>query len=181
VASFSIAGMYLALAPGLAAELLQTHSHLTGGLAVFALGATAGLAQLARRTLAPEEATRHGALAMAAGMTMIVIAVSARSAITFWAGCVVTGAGVGIAFMGAGRIVAAIAPMRHRAGVMSAFYAVAYLSLSVPAVICGLVVGRIGLEPTFRIFGVAVIALALATASKARAATPQPVPLACAD
>jgi uncharacterized membrane protein len=58
---------------------------------------------------------------------------------------------------------------------------VAYLSLSVPAVICGLVVGRIGLEPTFRIFGVAVIALALATASKARAATPQPVPLACAD
>ena len=47
---------------------------------------------------------------------------------------------------------------------MSAFYVVAYLSLSVPTVIAGLVVPGLGLEPTFRIFGSVVVALALATA-----------------
>ncbi len=48
---------------------------------------------------------------------------------------------------------------------MAAFYVVAYLALSVPAVIAGLAVPGLGIEPTFRIFGVAVIVLALLTAA----------------
>jgi MFS family permease len=174
VVSFSIGGMYLSLAPGLADELLHTRSHLAGGLAVFALGATAGMAQIARRSFESEQATRRGCVAMAAGMTLIVISLSIDSAVVFWAGCVATGAGVGLAFMGAGRTIAMIAPARQRAGVMTAFYVVAYLSLSVPAVVSGLAVTGIGLEPTFRIFGVAVIALALATAAKTRVSSTQP-------
>jgi predicted MFS family arabinose efflux permease len=94
----------------------------------------------------------------------------------FWAGCVVTGAGMGIGFMGASRTVATAAPERDRAGVMSAFYVVAYLALTVPAVVCGLVVSGLGLEATFRIFGVAVIALALATAARTRGPLMTPVP-----
>jgi len=173
VACFSIGGMYLALVPGLAGELLHTRSHLAGGFAVFALGATAAVAQLARRRIEAQHATRHGCWAMAIGMTLIVISVSTGSAALFWTGCVATGAGMGVAFMGAGRTVATIAPPRHRAGVITAFYVVAYLALAVPAVVSGLAVTGIGLEPTFRIFGAAVIALALATALKAR--TPRPV------
>jgi hypothetical protein len=46
--------------------------------------------------------------------------------------------------------------------VMSAFYVVAYLSISVPAVAAGLAVPGLGLEPTFRIFAGIVAALALA-------------------
>jgi hypothetical protein len=44
---------------------------------------------------------------------------------------------------------------------MSAFYVVAYLSLSVPAVAAGLAVPALGLEPTFRIFSALVVVMAL--------------------
>jgi hypothetical protein len=44
---------------------------------------------------------------------------------------------------------------------------VAYLSLSLPTIIAGLIVPSLGLEPTFRIFGGAVAVLALATAAGA--------------
>lgn len=47
--SFSIAGMYLARA--LADEILLTNNHLSAGLGVFALGATASVAQMTRRAL----------------------------------------------------------------------------------------------------------------------------------
>ena len=44
---------------------------------------------------------------------------------------------------------------------MSAFYVVAYLSISVPAVAAGLAVPSLGLEPTFRVFAAVVVVLAL--------------------
>jgi hypothetical protein len=44
---------------------------------------------------------------------------------------------------------------------MSAFYVVAYLSISVPAVAAGLAVPSLGLEATFRLFSALVVVLAL--------------------
>jgi predicted MFS family arabinose efflux permease len=51
--------------------------------------------------------------------------------------------------------------------VLSAFYIVAYLSLSVPAVLAGLVVSHLGLQSTFEIFGSVVAAIALVVALEA--------------
>ena len=168
VASWSIAGLYLALAPSLATILLHTASHLAGGTSVFALGASAGLGQVALRSLPPRQATAVGALALAAGMAAIVASIPADSGGVFLAGSVIAGAGWGVAFMGAIRSISAAAPAQHRAGVLAAFYVVAYLALSVPAVIAGLAVPGLGIEPTFRIFGAVVIALALLTAAGTR-------------
>jgi hypothetical protein len=50
---------------------------------------------------------------------------------------------------------------------MSAFYVVAYASLSVPAIVAGLLVTPLGLEPTFEIFGSVVSVLALGVALEA--------------
>ena len=50
---------------------------------------------------------------------------------------------------------------------MSAFYVVAYASLSVPAVLAGLVVTHLGLASTFEIFGSVVAAIALVVAFEA--------------
>ena len=105
-----------------------------------------------------------GSLGLALGMAATVGSLSSGSALVFLAASMVTGAGFGVAFMGAIRSVSLAAPTEHRAAVMSAFYVVAYLSLSVPTVIAGLVVPSLGLEPTFRIFGSVVVALALVTA-----------------
>jgi protein-S-isoprenylcysteine O-methyltransferase Ste14 len=48
--------------------------------------------------------------------------------------------------------------------VISAFYIVAYLSLSVPAVLAGVAVSHLGLQSTFEVFGSVVAAIALIVA-----------------
>ena len=164
IASWSIGGLYLALAPSLAGQLFDTDSHLAGGAVVLALAGPAGLAQIACNKLSPRAAMGIGALVLALGMAGTVASLSSDSVALFLGVSVVTGAGWGVAFMGAVRSVALVAPAEQRAAVMSAFYVVAYLSLSVPTVIAGLFVPTLGLEPTFRIFGSAVVALAVATA-----------------
>ena len=50
---------------------------------------------------------------------------------------------------------------------MSAFYVTAYASLSVPAVLAGVVVTHISLQSTFEIFGSVVAAIALVVALEA--------------
>jgi hypothetical protein len=57
--------------------------------------------------------------------------------------------------------------------VMSAFYVVAYSSLSLPAVLAGIVVTPLGLESTFEIFGTVVAVLALVLAVEATRTRPR--------
>ena len=58
-------------------------------------------------------------------------------------------------------------PPQHRAEVMSAFYIVAYLAISLPAILAGALVEPLGLQTTFELFGSAVALLALAVAAEA--------------
>jgi MFS family permease len=168
VASWSIGGLYLALAPSLAAQLFDTHSHLAGGAAVLSIAGPGGLAQLVFHRLSTRAAMGGGSLVLALGMAATVASLSTDSVSLFFGASIVTGAGFGVAFMGAIRSISAVAPVEQRAAVMSAFYVVAYLSLSVPTLIAGLVVPELGIEPTFRIFGSLVAALAVATAVGSR-------------
>jgi hypothetical protein len=80
---------------------------------------------------------------------------------------VLTGLGWGTAFLGALRSLTAVIPAAHRAQTMSAFYLVAYSSLSVPALAAGLMVSELGLLPTFRVFGAFVVVVALVVAAAA--------------
>jgi protein-S-isoprenylcysteine O-methyltransferase Ste14 len=75
--------------------------------------------------------------------------------------------GFGIAYLGGLRALVASIPPERRAAVLSAFYVVAYTSLSVPAVLAGLVVTRLGLQSTFETFGSVVAAIALIVAFEA--------------
>jgi hypothetical protein len=172
IASWSIGGLYLALAPSLAAQLFDTNSHLAGGAAVLAIAGPGGLAQLAFHRLSTRAAMGAGSLVLAIGMAATVASLSTGSVPLFFGASIVTGGGFGVAFLGAIRSVSAAAPVEQRAAVMSAFYVVAYLSLSVPTLIAGLVVPSLGIEPTFRIFGSIVVALAIATALGTRRRAP---------
>jgi MFS family permease len=166
-ASWAIGGLFISLGPALSAQLLGTDNHIVTGLAVFALAASGALAQLAFGRTAPWAGTSGGSLALAIGMIAIVIAASTETTALFWLGAVVGGAGFGVAFLGGLRALSAAIPPQHRAEVMSAFYVVAYLAISVPAVIAGVLVTPLGLESTFEIFGSVVAALALAVAFEA--------------
>jgi MFS family permease len=176
ISSWSIGGLFFSLGPGLSAHLFDTSNVIVSATGIVAVGGAGALAQLLLGRTAPWLGASGGSIALAAGMALIVTAAATDSSATYLIGSILGGVGFGIAFLGGLRTLVAAIPPEHRAAVLSAFYVVAYLSGSVPAVLAGLVVGRLGLEPTFEIFGsvVAVIALVLAfEAWRTRPANPR--------
>jgi MFS family permease len=167
ISSWSVGGLFLSLGPELSGTLFHTPDHLVAGLCVFALAGSAAAAQLAFGRSAPWAGAAAGSVALALGMVLIVVAASVDSSALYLAGAIIGGAGFGVAFLGALRVLSAAIPPESRAEVMSAFYVVAYLSLSVPAIIAGVVVTSLGLESTFEIFGSVIAALALIVALEA--------------
>jgi MFS family permease len=167
ISSWSVGGLFLSLGPELSGTLFHTPDHLVAGLCVFALAGSAAAAQLAFGRSAPWAGAAAGSVALALGMVLIVVAASVDSSALYLAGAIIGGAGFGVAFLGALRVLSAAIPPESRAEVMSAFYVVAYLSLSVPAIIAGVVVTSLGLESTFEIFGSVIAALALVVAFEA--------------
>jgi MFS family permease len=179
ISAWSIGGLFLSLGPQLTAELFHTTNHLLAGVGVFALSGSAAVAQLAFGRRPSWAGATGGSIALSAGMVLIVLAASSESTPLFLAGAIVGGAGFGVAFLGALRILVGALPAEHRAGVLSAFYIVSYLALSLPAIAAGFVVQSLGLEQTFEIFGSAVSALALIVAfegwrARPRKQTPKP-------
>jgi MFS family permease len=167
LSSWSIGGLFLSLGPELSALVYNSSSHLVSGVGVFMLAGSAAIAQLAFSRVAPWRAAGIGSLALAVGMGLIVAAAAADSAVLFTGGAIVTGAGFGIAFLGGLRALSSAIPPEHRAATMSAFYLVAYGSLSIPAVIAGFVVEPLGVRETFEIFGSAIIVVALLVTAEA--------------
>jgi MFS family permease len=167
ISSWSIGGLFLSLGPQLAANVFHTSNHLVVGVSVFALAGTAAVAQLAFGRSAPWAGAAGGSVALASGLLIIVAAAAMDSSALLLVGSVVGGAGFGVAFLGALRALSAVIPNEHRAAVMSAFYVVAYLALSLPAILAGVVVTSLGVESTFEIFGSVVAALALVVAEEA--------------
>ena len=167
MSSWSIGGLFLSLGPQLSGDLFHTTNHLVAGVGVFALAGSAAVAQLALGRTPPWAAAAAGSVALSAGMVLIVVASSTDSSVVYLTGAIIGGAGFGVAFLGALRALSAVIPNEHRAAVMSAFYVVAYASLSLPAIAAGLLVTPLGLRPTFEIFGSAIAALALVVAFEA--------------
>jgi MFS family permease len=167
ISSWSIGGLSLSLGPELSAGMFHTASPLVGAIGVVFLAGPAAIAQIGFRRSAPWAGAVAGSIALAVGMLAVVVAASMDSAALYVAGTIVAGAGFGVAFLGALRALSAAIPPEHRGSVMSAFYVVAYASLSLPAIIAGILDTPLGLRPTFEIFGSAIAALALTVAALA--------------
>ena len=167
LSSWSIGGLFFSIGAELSAHLFRSANVIIAALGGMLLALTAALAQLVFRRAQPWLGASSGSSALAAGMALIVIATAADSSALFLAGSVTAGAGFGLAFLGGLRQLTSVIPAEHRAAVMSAFYLVGYASLSVPAVVAGLVVTHLGLETTFEIFGSIVAGIALVMAVEA--------------
>jgi predicted MFS family arabinose efflux permease len=167
IGSWSLGGLFFSLGPALSAQLFRTGNVIIAGIGAVALALSAALSQLIFHRSAPWIGATAGSAALAAGTMLIVAAAVTGSSAAYIAGSVVGGAGFGVAFLGGLRQLVAVIPQQHRAAVMSAFYIVAYASLSVPAVIAGIVVTHLGLQETFEIFGSIVAGIALIMALEA--------------
>ncbi len=167
LSSWSIGALFFSLGPQLAAHLFDTTNVIVSGIGIVALAGAATVAQLATGRTAPWVAASAGSIALAGGTIMIVVAAGIESSTLFLIGSIVGGAGFGAAFLGGLRALVTAIPPEHRGAVLSAFYVAAYASLSVPAVLAGIVVTYISLGATFEIFGSVVAAIALVVAFEA--------------
>src|SRR5882672_10209745 len=152
LSSWSIGGLFFSLGPQLAAHLFNSNNAIVSGSGIVALAGAAVVAQLLTARSAPWIGAGVGSIALAAGMVLIVFAAARDSS---------------AAYLGGLRALAAAIPQHQRAAVMSAFYVAAYTSLSVPAVLAGVVVAHVALPTTFELFGSVVGAIALIVAFEA--------------
>ncbi|HEY2717188.1 MAG TPA: MFS transporter [Solirubrobacterales bacterium] len=182
LSSWSIGGLFLSLGPELAAIVYGSTNHLVvSGLPFFLLAGAATLSQLSFGRAAPWAAAVYGSLTLAFGMGVIVAASATSSAALFTIGAVIAGAGFGVAFLGGLRTLSAAIPPEHRAATMSAFYVVAYGSLSLPAVLAGVMVEPLGVQETFEIFGSAIALIALLVTCEAWRQRPRPAAARAAE
>jgi MFS family permease len=178
ISSWSIGGLFLALGPQLSASLFHTDNHLVSGVSVFALAGSGAIGQLVFGRSVPWAGASAGSVALAAGLLLIVAAASTDSSALLVTGSIIGGAGFGVAFLGALRALSGAIPPEHRAAVMSAFYVVGYLSISLPAVLAGVLVTPLGLEATFEIFASVLAGVALILAFEAWRTRPRSEPVA---
>ena len=181
LSSWSIGGLFFSLGPELGVSLFDTTNVVLAGAGIVALAGSAAVAQIVFGRAPAWIGASAGSVALAAGVVLIVLATAADSGAAYLVGSIVGGLGFGIAFLGGLRSLVTAIPNECRAAVMSAFYVVAYASLSVPAVLAGLVVDHVGLESTFEIFGSVVAGLALVVAALAWRTRPAPLELVDAE
>ena len=165
IAAPAVNGFYLSLGPSLAAQVLRSPDLLWGGLVIFLVTGTGAAATVAFRAVAGPAAMLAGCLALLAGAVMTVAAIQTASAAAFLAGTAVAGAGVGTGFfLGAYRILTALASPGQRAGLVAAIWVVFYLAFSVPVVAAGVATTHFGLRRTAVVYSAALAALAAAAA-----------------
>ncbi|MET9852994.1 MFS transporter [Streptomyces sp. NPDC006450] len=148
VAVWSVGGFYLSLGPHLALSLLRSTNYLVGGATVALLAGAATAAQL---LLGRTEALRTavlGLFGLLGGLALVLLALGLGSAPVFLAATAVLGAGWGAAFLGSFRALSALAEPAHRGELTAAVYVFAYLAMSVPAVLAGLLTNIHGLHRT---------------------------------
>jgi hypothetical protein len=163
VASWALAGFYGALGPMLLRGMLGVGSALLGGLALFVLAASAGLAVLVLHDREPRAMMTFGASMLAAGVGVAVWSLSHHAIAVFFAGTSIAGIGFGTGFQGAMRSVVPFSAPHERAGLLSIVFIVSYLSMGVPAIAAGVLVARHGnILIIGKDFGVVVMTLALA-------------------
>ena len=159
VATWALAGLYLALGGSLTRNVFHATNPLAGGLAILALNGTSALVAVLFQSWTSQRALYFGSVAMLGGVLLAVLALSTGSLALFLVASVVVGAGFGPSFSGVLRTLTTLAPPEQRAEVVTAIYVVCYLALSVPAVLAGIAVAEVGLLATAYGYAVAVAVL----------------------
>jgi hypothetical protein len=151
---------------------ISTHSVLVPAM----LAGVASIGQVALGRTVPGRTALIGLLLLLAGLALLLVTLATGSAFVFFVGTAVLGAGWGSTFLGAFRLLAMLADPARRGELMAAVYVVAYLAMSVPVVVAGLITSHLGLHRTATIFIIAVAVVCAVALGGLRWAKDQPVP-----
>lgn len=160
-ATWSLGGFHLSLGPSIIGTVFGIDNHIVGGLEIFALFGSGSIAAAVVRNGFPRSVMMIGASVLAAGVALTLVSVQIGSIVLYFVGAVIAGSGWGATFLGAMRTLGAMVPAAERGGVFATTFVISYLAFSVPAVVAGLAVHRLGLSTTVEIYGAFVIVLAL--------------------
>jgi MFS family permease len=160
LSAWAVSGFYLSLGPSVANALTGQDNALVGGGTVAVLTGCSTMGAVAANRLAPRAAMLCGCGFLIAGATLTSAAVAFGSAAMFFGSTSIAGLGFGAAYLGANRSLVDLAGPAQRGAVLSAILIVAYLGMSVPSIIAGVVASHVDLRLTAMGFGLAVAALA---------------------
>ena len=162
IAVWALGGLYASLAPTLVRGMLDSNAPLLGGLALFVLAASGGIAVLLLQNLEARKTMTLGSASLLGGVGLVVLALTRGEAALFFLGTAVAGVGFGTGFQGAVRTVVSVAAPHERAGTLSIVFIVSYIALGLPAIIAGSMARHGNLLATAQVFGAVVMALAAA-------------------
>jgi MFS family permease len=172
--AFALLGLFSSLVPSFLGEQLRETNHAVAGAVVFLVFATATAVQLVLRgRMESHRAMSAGMVLLAAGLVLLLIAIWISSLVWFLIGTVCCGVGVGLSFMGSLALVNSLAPPDHRGEVLSSYFAVAYVGLTVPVIGLGVASGYVGVFVATLAFAVVIGVLALIVAALNARPTPR--------
>lgn len=136
---FTLLGLFGSLAPTFLRSTLHEPNLALAGVVVFLLYGTATASQLLLHALSSRTAQLGGLVLLLLGLALIEVGLALPGLWCFLAGTVVAGVGTGLAFMGSLAAINQVVPPERKAEMVSAFFVVAYIGITIPVVGVGLI------------------------------------------
>jgi MFS family permease len=137
---FAMLGFITALVGNFLSQGLGDRSHQTAGVVAFLVFAAGTAAQLSASEVSSRIGSLIGLAVLPIGLTLVTLALPAKSLTLFLIGAMVGGVGSGFAIRSAVLLVNHIAPPARRGEVLSTFFVIGYIGITVPVVGAGILI-----------------------------------------
>lgn len=157
--SFAMFGFFTSLAPSFLSNQLHQTSHLLAGLLSFLVFGSAAVAQIFSARLRAATFYPVGLVGLTLGLAITVAGILAGSLPGLVGGGIVVGVGAGVSFKAAVSEVIRIAPEKARGETLAGLFMTAYLGLSVPVVLLGIMLELERIDFSIITFSILMLAL----------------------
>src|SRR5699024_3660562 len=161
-AAFAVFGLLTAIEPALLDQVLGVHGPAIAGVLFFSMFTGSALGQVALARATGPRLLPAGGLVLIGGLGSVALALGTESFGVMVAANVVVGVGHGIVFRAAVASITAASPPDRRGEVMSLFFVISYVGLSVPVIVAGVAAAAWDLRTASLLFTGVVAALTLA-------------------
>jgi predicted MFS family arabinose efflux permease len=152
--AFAVIGLFSSLGAIIVRGQLGVTSYFVAGLAPFTAFAASAIAQLALGRLAHRIVLTTGTLLFPLGLALTALSLYHPSLRLVLVAAALAGAGAGLLFKAAVTQVVIAAQPASRAGVLAAFFVIAYFGMGIPSIAFSLVIRHVALNPSMIGFAV---------------------------
>jgi MFS family permease len=142
--AFTLLGLFTSLVPSFLGNVLHQHNLAVAGAVVFLVFACAAATQVALGRHATPRVVVIGLGGFLVALALIVLGLSDASLGVFLAGAVVGGVAVGAVFLGSLATANLLAPAAERGRVVSSYFLLCYIGLTIPVVAVGISAQHVG-------------------------------------